>query len=223
MHTLVLDIQNSLEHVKDPNRVGQMEAYMKNNFSFIGVMSGPRKEIFRIYKPQILQLNAADFWDFVYECWANPYREIQYIAVDALLAFYKKMAQPSDAQHLTFILSNQTWWDSLDLIASYCVGIYAQKFPDEFKELALEWQEGPNFWLHRTLIIHQLKFKQKTNLELLQYYIHCFKGNKEFFVQKAIGWSLREVSKWNPDWVKTTVVAEQLIGLAKREALKYVP
>ena len=54
-------------------------------------------------------------------------------------------------------------------------------------------------------------------------WIRTFKSNKEFFIQKAIGWSLREVSKWNPIWVQKVVQEENLQGLAKREALKYVP
>jgi len=72
-------------------------------------------------------------------------------------------------------------------------------------------------------LIHQLKYKQQTDLHLLQYYIRTFKSNKEFFIQKAIGWSLREVSKWNPEWVKKVVSEENLLGLARREAMKYVP
>lgn len=223
MHELVQDIQHSLERVKDPTRVEQMEAYMKNNFSFLGVMSGPRKEIFQKHKAQLLQLKPTASWEFIYECWANQYREVQYIAIDFLLANYKKFAQPSDGTALTFILSNQTWWDSLDLVASHSVGHFATKFPTEFKVLAQEWEDSEHFWLHRTLLIHQLKYKQKTNLDLLQYYIRTFKSNKEFFIQKAIGWSLREVSKWKPIWVQKVVLEENLQGLAKREALKYVP
>jgi 3-methyladenine DNA glycosylase AlkD len=56
----------------------------------------------------------------------------------------------------------------------------------------------------------------------LENQIARFKSNKEFFIQKAIGWSLREVSKWNPKWVKNEVEKQQLIGLAKREASKYL-
>jgi len=223
MIALVQEIQSALENAKDPSRVEQMEAYMKNHFSFIGVMSGPRKAIFQQFKPQLQQLSPEQFWELINECWVNPYREVQYIGIDYLLAFYKKNAQPSDGQHLTFILSNQTWWDSLDLIATHSVGHYALQFPAAFSELAQEWESSANFWLHRTLLIHQLKFKQQTNLELLQYYIHTFKWNKEFFIQKAIGWSLREVSKWNPDWVRQVVASENLNGLAQREAMKYVP
>jgi 3-methyladenine DNA glycosylase AlkD len=223
MIALVQEIQSALENAKDPSRVEQMEAYMKNHFSFIGVMSGPRKAIFQQFKPQLQQLSSEQSWEFIYECWVNPYREVQYIAIDHLLANYKKNAQSSDGQHFTFVLSNQTWWDSLDLLAAHSVGHFARQFPSAFSELAQEWESSAHFWLHRTLLIHQLKYKQQTNLELLQYYIHTFKWNKEFFIQKAIGWSLREVSKWNPDWVRQVVESENLLGLARREAMKYVP
>lgn len=222
MTALVQQIQTSLEHVKDPSRIVQMEAYMKNQFTFLGVMSGPRKIIFQQFKSELQKLSPEKYWDFIYECWANPYRELQYIGIDLLLASYKKNAQASDTAHLTFILSNHTWWDSLDLIASHTVGHFAQKYPVQFKELAQDWEASTNFWLHRTLIIHQLKYKQQTNLALLQYYISVFRWNKEFFIQKAIGWSLREVSKWNPEWVSAVVASENLTGLAKREAMKYV-
>jgi 3-methyladenine DNA glycosylase AlkD len=72
-------------------------------------------------------------------------------------------------------------------------------------------------------LLYQLKYKEQTNLPLQQSYIHALKWNKEFFIQKAIGWSLREVSKWNPSWVKEVVFSEDLKGLAFRESMKYVP
>jgi 3-methyladenine DNA glycosylase AlkD len=221
MIALVQEIQYALENAADLNRVEQMEAYMKNHFSFLGVMSGPRKIIFQQFKPRLQQLSPEQSWDFIHECWVNSYRELQYIAIDHLLVHYKKIAQPSDAQHFRFILTNQTWWDTLDLLATHIVGHFARQFPDEFSEFAEDSQSAENFWLHRTLLIYQLKFKKQTDLKLLQYYIHTFKTNKEFFIQKAIGWSLREVSKWNPNWVKEVVSEENLQGLARREAMKY--
>ena len=86
-----------------------------------------------------------------------------------------------------------------------------------------EWMSHQSFWLNRTCLLYQLKYKGQTNLGLQQSYIHALKWNKEFFIQKAIGWSLREISKWNPTWVKEVVLQEELKGLAYREAMKYVP
>ena len=48
------------------------------------------------------------------------------------------------------------------------------------------------------------------------------KDENEFFIRKAIGWSLREYSKYDPDWVREIIDIENLEGLAKREASKYI-
>jgi len=219
---MLQQIVSELERVRDPERAPAMEAYMKNRFLFLGVTAAPRKNIFTSFKKDWSQLSDTARWDFIDECWQHEARELQYIALDALLSDYKKRAAVSDLPKLEFLITQKSWWDTIDLLVSHVVGHYAKHFAQEFTKRAAEWESSSNFWLHRSLLIHQLKFKQETNLQLLQYYIHSFKENKEFFVQKAIGWSLREVSKWNPDWVREVVAQEALVGLAKREALKYV-
>jgi 3-methyladenine DNA glycosylase AlkD len=67
-----------------------------------------------------------------------------------------------------------------------------------------------------------LRYKLKTDLKTLSHQIIRFKGNKEFFIQKAIGWSLREYAKTDPNWVKEFVANQEISGLAKREALKHL-
>jgi 3-methyladenine DNA glycosylase AlkD len=49
--------------------------------------------------------------------------------------------------------------------------------------------------------------------------LHCA-NSKQFFIQKAIGWALREYAKTNPTWVKNFVQDNPLPSLSKREALK---
>jgi 3-methyladenine DNA glycosylase AlkD len=219
---MLQQIVSELERIRDTERAPAMEAYMKNRFTFLGVTAAPRKNIFTSFQKEWAQLSYTARWDFIDECWQHQARELQYIALDALLCDYKKRTEVADLPKLEFLITQKPWWDTIDLLVSHVVGHYAKNFPLEFTKRAAEWESSSNFWLHRSLLIHQLKFKQETNLELLQYYIHCFKENKEFFVQKAIGWSLREVSKWNPHWVSEVVETENLQGLAKREALKYV-
>jgi len=214
-------IISELERIQDSQRAPAMEAYMKNRFAFLGVAAGPRKNVFKPFKEEWSNLSTPKRWDFIYECWQHDARELQYIALDALLSDYKKRVVASDIDHLEFLITQKSWWDTIDLLVSHVVGTYAKKFPQEFASRAQEWHASSHFWLHRSLLIYQLKFKQETNLDLLQFYIHSFKWNKEFFIQKAIGWSLREVSKWNPAWVRQIVEQEGLTGLAKREALKY--
>jgi 3-methyladenine DNA glycosylase AlkD len=46
--------------------------------------------------------------------------------------------------------------------------------------------------------------------------------SKEFFIQKAIGWALREYAKTNPEAVKNFVQDANLKSLSTKEALKNI-
>jgi 3-methyladenine DNA glycosylase AlkD len=224
MTAYIDDLSKRLELVRDSSRVTAMEKYMKNKFPFLGIMSGPRKEVMRAWKATLpTTLTRNEMWDIIRELWQKEEREYHQLALDWMLTWNIKSFEKSDIEHIYFILNNQSWWDTVDGIAVHLVGKYAKKFPEEMPRIISEWLAHPSFWLNRTCLIYQLKFKEKTDLGLQQGYIHALKWNKEFFIQKAIGWSLREVSKWNPEWVRQVVQQEELKGLAYREAMKYVP
>lgn len=218
------DLSKRLELVRDSSRVTAMENYLKNKFPFLGVMSGPRKEVMRAWKASLPStLTRNETWDIILELWQKEEREYHQLALDWMLTWNIKSYEKTDIDHIYFILSNQSWWDTIDGIAVHIVGKYAKKFPEEMPTIINEWIAHPSFWLNRTCLLYQLKFKDQTDLGLQQGYIHTLKWNKEFFIQKAIGWSLREVSKSNPEWVRAVVEQEELKGLAYREAMKYVP
>ena len=66
----------------------------------------------------------------------------------------------------------------------------------------LEWSLDEDFWLRRIAIDHQLGRKEKTNTALLEKILVNNLGSREFFINKAIGWSLRDYSKTDPEWVR---------------------
>ena len=74
----------------------------------------------------------------------------------------------------------------------------------------------------RSCLIFQLKCIKDVDFELLTSLIRKFQSNNEFFIQKAIGWSLRQYSKYNPQAVRDFMAENKLSGLAKREASKYL-
>ena len=100
--------------------------------------------------------------------------------------------------------------------------MYFQKFPGKKEEVITRWRKSDNLWLNRTSLIFQLKYKDDVDFNLLKDLIKQFQPNKEFFIQKAIGWSLRQYSKFNPDAVKDFIEEINLQGLALREAKKYL-
>ena len=60
------------------------------------------------------------------------------------------------------------------------------------------------------------------DLALLVKCIHHLLGSVEFFINKAIGWVLREYSRTDPIWVQEFVNDTALSPLSKREALRLI-
>ena len=62
------------------------------------------------------------------------------------------------------------------------------------------------------------------NINLLAEIIENNLDRKEFFINKAIGWALRDYSKTNPRWVQQFIMTHQegLSSLSIREANKYL-
>ena len=88
----------------------------------------------------------------------------------------------------------------------------------------LEWSKDKDFWIRRIAIDHQLGRKEKTNTELLEKIIINNFGSDEFFINKAIGWALRDYSKTNPEWVKDFInkYKSKMDKLSIKEASKYI-
>ena len=116
----------------------------------------------------------------------------------------------------------KSWWDSVDTINSVCFKPYFQKFPENRYEITQKWIDSENIWLQRLSVICQLGLKDKTDVELLFGNILQLTESKEFFVQKAIGWALRDLARNQPELVKKFVAENDLKPLSKREALKHL-
>lgn len=219
----LLHIKEALRKEGNPIRIPQMEAYMRNQFPFYGVMSTPRKELFKALKKEHLEvLDSNEKRALIQLLWEEEHRECQLVALDWLMQWKPKEFTASDIDLFEWLITTKSWWDTVDGVAPNVVGKYARIFPDQMKETLHRWESHDSFWIRRACLIFQLRYRQETDLDLLQYFINKFKPDREFFIQKAIGWSLREVSKWNPTWVARVVEEEQLTGLAKREASKYI-
>jgi 3-methyladenine DNA glycosylase AlkD len=158
--------------------------------------------------------------DFVTGLWKKDEREYHYTAITYTGKFIKKL--PKDViSFLEKLITTKSWWDSVDSIAPL-VGELARRYPEIIEENIDSWAVDDNFWLRRSAILFQLKYKQQTNEDLLYDYIVKNANSKEFFLQKAIGWALREYSKTNPVSVKAFIEGNELAPLSVREGSKYL-
>lgn len=200
-----------------------MSKYMKDRFPFFGIKAEPRRSIYKKWLSSLPKdLINEEKWALIGYLWDENEREFQHSAIDLMNSWPVKAIKKEDGKYIEYFLTTKSWWDSVDSIASNFLSKYISKFPEEGSKLIGRWRHSPNFWLNRSCLIYQLKYGQDTNFELLKELIVQFNPNKEFFIQKAIGWSLRQYSKFDPDAVRQFLSEQNIKGLALREASKYI-
>ena len=215
----VKELVKELKAVANPDDAAAMKAYMKNKFEFLGVKTPARRKLSKTFFKQ--QTDLVIDWNFINEAWNYPYRELQYAALDYLES-RKKLLTPSDLPRLKKLAQTKSWWDTIDFL-DRLVGSIIARFP-ETKEIILSWSCDKDFWLRRLAIDHQLLRKEATDTELLEKILVNNLGQTEFFINKAIGWALRDYSKTNPDWVRDFIEQHQteMAALSIREGSKYL-
>ena len=215
----VEELEKELKAVANPDDAVAMKAYMKNKFEFLGVKTPARRKLTKAFFKQ--QTDSVIDWDFINETWSNSYRELQYAALDYLES-RKKLLTPSDLPRLKKLAQTKSWWDTIDFL-DRLVGSIIARFP-ETKEIILAWSCDEDIWLRRLAINHQLLRKEETDTELLENILVNNLGQTEFFINKAIGWALRDYSKTNPDWVRDFIerYRAEMVALSIREGSKYL-
>lgn len=213
-------ILQTLEAYKNEAKSLAMSAYMKNKFPFLGIQSPLRRELVKPFLAATKKENSVD-WHFIEQCWACAYREMQYIALD-YLASKKRFLTSADIPQLKQLAEEKSWWDSIDCL-DRIIGSIALRFP-EVNEILLQWSVSPNKWLRRIAIDHQLLRKNMTNTGLLEKILLNNLSQTEFFINKAIGWALRDYSKTNPQWVRAFIERNKskMASLSIKEASKYL-
>ncbi|MCX7985531.1 MAG: DNA alkylation repair protein [Bacteroidales bacterium] len=209
-----------LERQANPENALKMSAYMRNLFPFLGIKHPQLVNLSKPYLKQAAKEKDVD-WDFVTACWNKPYREAQYVAMSYLVKVAKKI-NADNMYKLKELIMNKSWWDTVDML-SKIVGIVVKQYPELIREM-LAWSSSTNIWLRRTAILFQLSYRKSTDTILLEKIIGNNWGSGEFFIDKAIGWALREYSKTDKQWVKTFIEKNkaQMSRLSIREASKYV-
>ncbi len=205
---------------KDLERAAKMAAYMKDQFSFLGIPRPKRNELQKSFIRQARKEKLLD-WEFVFRLWDLPEREFQYLALDYLIALTSSLSK-ADMDRLTDLIVKKSWWDTVDSLAANPIGTLCVKEPELVQSHILNWTDSDNIWLVRTAILFQLKHKEKTDKKLLASIIIGNSSSREFFINKAIGWALREYSKTDKEWVKEFIDSNPLHSLSVREARKYL-
>ena len=216
----LLDLITDFEENRNELLAESMSKYMQDKFRFLGVRGATRTEIYKKYFPDARKTKTID-WDFVESCWNKEEREFQYVVVYYLKAM-QKFLKREDISKLKYLIVTKSWWDTVDLLAKV-IGSLVIRI-EGYDKIMLEWSKDSNIWLKRVAILYQLSLKDKVDEIILDKILVNNLGDNEFFINKAIGWALRDYSKFNPEWVREFIKKnkDNMANLSIREASKYI-
>jgi len=216
----LLDLITDFEENRNELLAESMSKYMQDKFRFLGVRGATRTEIYKKYFPDARKTKTID-WYFVESCWNKEEREFQYVVVYYLKAM-QKFLKREDISRLKYLIVTKSWWDTVDLLAKV-VGSLVIRI-EGYDQIMLEWSKDSNIWLKRVAILYQLSLKDKVDEIILDKILVNNLGDNEFFINKAVGWALRDYSKFNPKWVREFIKKnkDNMANLSIREASKYI-
>jgi 3-methyladenine DNA glycosylase AlkD len=215
------ELKTAFENHADARVAAGAKAYMRNISDFYGITSPNRKQITRNFLITNGLPPASELPGVIYYAWNQPFREWQYAAMDIA----DRVSTRSSHNHLDlarWMIENKSWWDTVDFIAPNMVARLFKKHPETRINTINEWMLSGNKWLQRSCLIHQLKYHAETDESLLFSLCRELKTHPDFFIRKAIGWSLRQHSKLFPEAVIQFVESTTLSPLSRKEALKVI-
>ena len=207
---------------RDAERASGMAAYLKTDMPFYGVSSPVRRQIVKQLGGLAPESNDR-YRSQVTDLWELPHREEKYLAIDWARR-HRAFVTFENLDLYERMITEGAWWDLVDDIAANLVGTVVRTDLDRMRPVLERWLTGDDLWLRRTVIICQLKSKEKTDTALLFDACERTAHETDFFIRKAIGWALRQHSRVDPDAVRDFVGRhrDDLSGLSLREATKYL-
>jgi 3-methyladenine DNA glycosylase AlkD len=220
--TILTRLSEIYPKAADPVRAAGVRAYMRDQFEHFGITNPHLTELNREVLFGLAPPAEADLVAVALGCWAKPEREYQYFAW-TYLRKYVGAGSPLLLGTVKELITTKSWWDTVDTLAAHTVGPLVTAYP-ALVETMDAWVGDENMWVARTAILHQIRYKQRTDAERLFRYCTARAGHKDFFIRKAIGWALREYAYTDADAVRAYVEEHRamLSPLSIREASKHL-
>ncbi len=114
----------------------------------------------------------------------------------------------------------------MDGLATNVAGAIALRDPAAWP-LIDAWASDTDFWIRRSALLALLPGIRAGRADLARFtsYAEPMLAEQEFFIRKAIGWVLREISRrdprWTASWTENHVC--EISGVTFREAVRRLP
>ncbi len=221
---VVTRIEAGLRAHADPVRARGAKAYLKSEWEFIGVATPVFRRAIKDALAAAPLRDRTTLLTAVSALWANDVFELRAAAVE-LLDMHGALLSPTDLALVERLIRESRTWALVDSLAAHVAGSLVERHPKLARTLD-RWARDGDFWVRRSAMLALLVPLRRGGGDFDRFarYADAMLEEREFFIRKAIGWVLREVSKKRPalvaDWISPRM--HRASGVTRREALKYL-
>ena len=214
-------IETELKEVSTPERAAAEKRYLKSDMVFLGSTLGDMRRVAKaIAKEENLELDALT--GLVEELWSKPVFDRRMVGV-ILLELHRTKLGPRDLPLIEDLIRESKTWALVDGLAADVASEIALRH--RIKGKLDRWARDEDFWIRRSSLLAELKpLKRDAPFGPFAARADAMLEETEFFIRKAIGWVLREMSKRRPqevyDWIAPRT--HRASGVTMREAVKYL-
>jgi 3-methyladenine DNA glycosylase AlkD len=208
-----------------PARAAAGKAYLKSDLRFYGAPVPEIRRAANDFAREHPALTRTELRKIVDELWSTDVYELRSAGI-ALLSRYGKLLAERDLPWLLGFVRRSKTWAHVDWLAADVIGGVAGESRTALARLPA-WARHESFWVRRTALLAQLRLLSHDagDFRLFARLAAPMLEEREFFIRKAIGWVLREVSKKGPDLTFAFLREHQgtVSGLTLSEGAKYLP
>ena len=223
---LARELEAALRAAGDPERAAGAKAYLKSDLEFLGVRAPPLRAVARAFLAEHPDIDRAALIALVQTLWKRPVYDLKAVAV-ALLERRTKDLVTGDLDLVEDLLRRSHTWALVDWLCTKVAAPLVEADPGAAAATLKRWSRDEDFWIRRSSLLAQLPALRAGggNFELFASFAARMVEEKEFFIRKAIGWVLRDVSRKRPDLAFGFLSdhLHEVSGLTLREGSKYLP
>lgn len=201
------------------------KAYLKSDLRFWGTSQDSIREAVREYCDAHPNLTRAELRAVAETLYATDVHELRAAAI-GVLERERETLDHRDLPWLVAIVRKSKSWAYVDWIAPKVIGDVIARDPRARKRLTV-WAKDTNFWVRRAALLaeHDALRAGGGDFVLWSRLAASMLDEREFFIRKAIGWVLREVSKKRPELTYAFLLKhrDRVSRLSLLEGAKYLP
>jgi 3-methyladenine DNA glycosylase AlkD len=220
------DLRSLLRKKANAEHAAFHKNYHKSSRDFYGLYNSELTEAFQTVFPTKEKLGRDEAIPLALELWSSNWFEEQTASL-SLLARVLKQLTPKDLPMLKKIANECEGWAMLDYLTTVHLGTLAMKYSDEVYPKVRKWTTSKHLWTRRAaILIHIFPARKKALNEVYAWATFTeLLHEKEFFIRKAIGWTLRECTKHYPEKVYEYIREhrDEMSGLTFREGSRRLP